>query len=99
MIPPVVVGAVFVATGLVMNAAAFDPAVVLTTALVLVVLAGSVFPWLALGATGTNVDQLYSVADITADPDDIDPAGSAPTPGSPTRSSSRSRRPSACCSC
>ena len=72
VIPPVVVGAIFLATGLVMNAAAFDPAVVLTTALVLVVLAGSVFPWLALGATGTTVDQLYSVADITADPDEID---------------------------
>ena len=73
VIPPVVVGAIFLATGLVMNAAAFDPAVVLTTALVLVVLAGSVFPWLALGATGTTVDQLYSVADITADPEEIDP--------------------------
>ncbi|GAA2139707.1 type VII secretion integral membrane protein EccD [Nocardioides koreensis] len=73
VIPPVVVGAIFLATGLVMNAAAFDPAVVLTTALVLVVLAGSVFPWLALGATGTTVDQLYSVADITADPAEIDP--------------------------
>jgi len=73
VIPPVVVGAIFLATGLVMNAAAFDPALVLTTALVLVVLAGSVFPWLALGATGTTVDQLYSVADITADPAEIDP--------------------------
>jgi type VII secretion integral membrane protein EccD len=74
VIPPVVVGAVFLATGLVMRAAAFDPAVVLTTAMVLVVMAGSVLPWLALGATGTSVDQLYSVADITADPDEIDPA-------------------------
>ncbi len=73
VIPPVVVGAIFLATGLVMNAAAFDPAVVLTTALVLVVLAGSVLPWLALGATGTTVDQLYSVADITADPAVVDP--------------------------
>ena len=36
-------------------------------------LAGSVFPWLALGATGTNVDQLVRVADITADPAEIDP--------------------------
>jgi hypothetical protein len=34
--------------------AAFDPAVVLTTVLVLVVLSGSVFPWLALGASGTS---------------------------------------------
>ncbi len=73
VIPPVVVGAIFLATGLVMRAAAFDPAVVLTTTLVLVVMAGSVFPWLALGATGTSVEQLYSTADITADPDDIDP--------------------------
>jgi hypothetical protein len=74
VIPPVVVGAVFLATGLVMEAAAFDPAVVLTSALALVVLLGSVFPWLALGATGTTVDQLYSTQDITADPEEIDPA-------------------------
>jgi type VII secretion integral membrane protein EccD len=74
VIPPVVVGAVFLATGLVMRVATFDPAVVLTAALVLVVLAGSVLPWLALGATGTAVDQMYSTADITADPAEIDRA-------------------------
>lgn len=74
VIPTVVVGAVFLATGLVMRAATFDPAVVLTTVLALVVLLGSVFPWLALGATGTTVDQLYSAEDITADPGEIDPA-------------------------
>jgi type VII secretion integral membrane protein EccD len=74
VIPPVVVGAIFLATGLVMDAAAFDPAVVLTAALTLVVMAGSVFPWLALGATGTTVDQLYSTEDITADPAEVDPA-------------------------
>ncbi len=73
VIPPVVVGAIFLATGLVMRAATFDPAVVLTTTLTLVVMVGSVFPWLALGATGTTVDQLYSTQDITADPDEIDP--------------------------
>lgn len=73
-IPPVVVGAVALATGLMMQAAAFDPAIVLTTTLALVVLAGSVLPWLALGATGTTADQLYSTADITAEPADIDPA-------------------------
>jgi hypothetical protein len=67
-----VVGAVFLATGLVMRAAAFDAAVVLTTVLVLVVMAGSIFPWLALGATGTSVDQLFTVSDITADPEDIE---------------------------
>jgi type VII secretion integral membrane protein EccD len=73
VIPPIVVGAIFLATGLVMRAAAFDPAVVLTTTLTLVVMAGSIFPWLALGATGTTVDQLYTTADITADPREIDP--------------------------
>jgi type VII secretion integral membrane protein EccD len=73
LLPPVVVGAVFLATGLVMNASTFDPAVVLTTTLALVVIAGSVFPWLALGATGTSVDQLFSTADITQEPDRIDP--------------------------
>jgi type VII secretion integral membrane protein EccD len=72
MIPPVVVGAIFLATGLVMQAAAFDAAVVLTASLVVIVVVGSVFPWLALGATGTTVDQLFTVADITADPDEID---------------------------
>ena len=74
VIPPVVVGAIFLATGLVMEAEAFNPAVVLTIALTLVVMLGSIFPWLALGATGTTVDQLYSNQDITADPDEIDPA-------------------------
>jgi type VII secretion integral membrane protein EccD len=73
LLPPVVVGAVYLATGLLMRASTFDPAVVLTTALALVVIAGSVFPWLALGATGTSVDQLFSTADITDDPDQIDP--------------------------
>jgi len=72
LLPPVVVGAVFSATGLLMRGSSFDPAVVLTTALALVVIAGSVFPWLALGATGTTVDQLFSTADITNDPGQID---------------------------
>lgn len=73
VIPPVVVGAIFLATGLVMQAAEFDPGVVLTTVLVLVVIAGSLLPWLALGATSTRVDQLYSTADITAEPRPVDP--------------------------
>lgn len=72
VIPPVVVGALFLATGLVMEAAAFDAAIVLTTTLVLIVIVGSVFPWLALGATGTSVEQIYTLGDLTADPDDID---------------------------
>ena len=67
------VGGIFVAAGLATEQLDLDPAVVLVCTLVFVVLAGSIFPWLALGATGTNVDQLFTVADITADPDDIDP--------------------------
>jgi type VII secretion integral membrane protein EccD len=73
VIPPIVVGAIFVGAGLAIEQLDLDAAVVLTSTLVFVVLVGSIFPWLALGATGTNVDQLYTVADITADPDDIDP--------------------------
>lgn len=74
VVPAVVTGAVLLATGLVGLVAPFDPAVVLTVALALVVLAGSVFPWLALGATRTSVDQLYSLDDVTAEPSDVDPA-------------------------
>jgi type VII secretion integral membrane protein EccD len=73
LLPPVVAGGVFLATGLVMQSSSYDAAVVLTTVLALVVIAGSVFPWLALGATGTSVDQIFSTADITNDPDEIDP--------------------------
>jgi type VII secretion integral membrane protein EccD len=73
VIPPVVGGAISLATGLVIRAAPFDPAVVLTAVLTLVVMVGSVFPWLALGATGTAVDQLSSIQDITANPGEVDP--------------------------
>ncbi|MCW2853777.1 MAG: antigen [Nocardioides sp.] len=74
VLPPVVVGAVFLAVGLLLHATDFRAAVVLTIVLTVVVMIGSVFPWLALGVTGTSVDQLYSDADITADPADVDPA-------------------------
>jgi len=73
LLPPVVVGAVFLATGLVVRATTYDPALILTTALALVVIAGSVFPWLALGATGTGVDPPLSPADLTHRADSIDP--------------------------
>jgi type VII secretion integral membrane protein EccD len=73
VLPPIVVGAVFLTIGLLLTGADFDEDAVLTVALSLVVMAGSVFPWLALGVTGTSVDQLYSPADITADPDEINP--------------------------
>jgi type VII secretion integral membrane protein EccD len=74
VLPPVVVGAVFLAVGLLLHATDLRAAVVLTIVLTVVVMIGSVFPWLALGVTGTSVDQLYSDADITSDPADVDPA-------------------------
>lgn len=74
VLPPVVVGAAFGVVGLVLQVAAgAEVGVLLSTVLVLVVLMGSLFPWLALGMTGARVEQVYSTADITADPDEIDP--------------------------
>ena len=73
VVPPVVVGAVLTLVGLLLRVADVDAAVVLTVVLAVVVMAGSVFPWLALGLTGTSVDQLFTAADISADPDEIDP--------------------------
>ena len=74
MVPPVIAGTTFLATGLAMRATGFDPAVVLTTVLVLAVMSASVFPWLALESTGTMVRPLNAPADVTADPLEIDPA-------------------------
>jgi type VII secretion integral membrane protein EccD len=73
VLPAVVVGAIFAASGMVRENADFDPAVVYTIALALVVIVGSVFPWLALGATSTRVEQVVTLADITNDPAEIDP--------------------------
>lgn len=74
VIPGVVVGAVLAASGVFLQLVDVDPSVHVTVLLTLVVLAGSVFPWLALGVTSTQVDQIYSLHDITADPDEIDPS-------------------------
>jgi type VII secretion integral membrane protein EccD len=74
MVPPVAAGTILVTTGLVVRVTGFDPAAVLTTVLVLGAMAGSVFPWLALDASGARVAPLHSSADITADPAAIDPA-------------------------
>jgi type VII secretion integral membrane protein EccD len=73
LIPAVVVGSIFAAAGLVMESARFDAAKVFSIVLVLVVIAGSLLPWLALGATRTRAEQLFSLADVTNDPDPIDP--------------------------
>ncbi|PVG82371.1 type VII secretion integral membrane protein EccD [Nocardioides gansuensis] len=74
MIPPIVVGALLTACGLLVMLTGVEPSVLLTIVMTLVVLAGSIFPWLALGMTSTKVDQLYSLHDVTADPGEIDPA-------------------------
>ncbi|WP_036487154.1 type VII secretion integral membrane protein EccD [Nocardioides sp. Iso805N] len=74
LLPAAVVGATLLAVGLVVRATDWDAAVVLTVVLVVVVLAGGVLPWLALGMTSTDVDRLYSPQDITADPATIDPS-------------------------
>ncbi len=73
MIPPLVVGALILASGLIIRIGPFGPAVVLTTTLAGVVMVGSILPWLALNATHTTVQQLRSLQDVTADPDVVDP--------------------------
>ncbi len=72
VIPAIVVGALLAASGMLMQLTSLEASVVFTVLLTLVVLAGSIFPWLALGVTGTKVDQIYSLHDVTADPDEID---------------------------
>ncbi len=73
VLPPVVVGTVFLATGLVTEVSTVDVAGALTTTLTLAVLGGSVLPGIALRVTGTSVDQLLTTQDIVADPAEIDP--------------------------
>ena len=72
LLPPVVAGTLLLATGLVTQAWSADPAVVLTAGLAVAVVAGSVFPGLALGVTGATVGRHVAVADLMADPDEID---------------------------
>jgi type VII secretion integral membrane protein EccD len=70
---PVLLGGLMAVGGWLFGVTDWDPSAVLTVVLVFVVVAGSVFPWLALSATSTRVDQLATVDDIQNDPDDIDP--------------------------
>lgn len=73
VMPEIVVGAVLAACGAVLQTVDWRPAVLLSIVLVGVVLVGSVFPWLALSLTRTDVQRLYSPDDIAADPPPIDP--------------------------
>ncbi|MDT9593447.1 type VII secretion integral membrane protein EccD [Nocardioides zeae] len=72
LVPPIFVGGVLAVCGWLFDVTDLSPASVLASLLVLVVVAGSVFPWLALSATATRVDQLASIEDIEATPGDID---------------------------
>jgi hypothetical protein len=74
LLPPVLVGAVLLASGVVTRATTLDPAVILTAGLAAAVLAGSAFPGLALAVTGTGVPPLFTPADLTRDPAALDPA-------------------------
>lgn len=72
VIPAIVIGSTFAAAGVVMQTAEFRPAIVFSIVMVMIVIAGSVLPWLALAATRTRVEQIYSHADITKEPAPID---------------------------
>jgi type VII secretion integral membrane protein EccD len=71
-IAPVVVGAACSATGWATDRLGWDPALLPTSAVTCLVLAGGAFPWLALGITRTDDDPLLTLADVTADPGEID---------------------------
>jgi type VII secretion integral membrane protein EccD len=76
LLPAVVAGGVLVAAGLAVRSRSGDAAVVLTSVLALVVLAGSLFPWLALGVTGTGVDPPFPAGGPSDGPSG-DPSGGA----------------------
>lgn len=69
--PGALVGGVFLVAGMLLSMTGWQAGVVLGIVLVVVVLAGSFFPWLALSTTKTDVPQLYSDEDINLDPDEI----------------------------
>lgn len=73
MLPPLLVGLVLAACGLLIGVTGVEAGVVLTIVMTSMVLAGSVFPWLALSVTGTQVEQPHSAQDVTAHPHVIDP--------------------------
>ena len=70
LLPPVVVGAILLTTGLLTQRTSYDPAGVLSVLLTLVVLGNGVVPWLALAATGPAYDVL--VTDDPGVPAEID---------------------------
>jgi type VII secretion integral membrane protein EccD len=73
LLTPMLVGAFFLATGLLIREADVAPAVVLTTAVALVVMGGTGVPWFALAATRAGVDPPFSTGDTTHGLHRIDP--------------------------
>ena len=73
VLPPVVVGTALVVCGLAEQRVALDLVEVLMVGLVLVVVAGSVLPWVALGVTTVGTDQLRGIADPRSDAGAVDP--------------------------
>lgn len=71
---PIGAGATVVAAWVLAHGAGVEPAVVLTTALTLLVVAGGLLPRLALAVTGTDVTVLLAHADVSAAPSWVDPA-------------------------
>ncbi|WP_370249287.1 type VII secretion integral membrane protein EccD [Nocardioides sp.] len=73
VLPLVVLGALVAVWGGVIALSDVDPGAAALVVATVMVLVGSVFPWIALSVTGTRVEAWYSVADLVADPEDIDP--------------------------
>jgi hypothetical protein len=71
LLPPMVVGAVVLASGLVAYRLGCDPAVTLTAGMVLVVLGGGWSPWLALVATATGSQAMPTVDGASDGPVDV----------------------------
>lgn len=73
LLPGVVAGAIFGVAGAVLVVSPFDPGSIFAVVVALTVVAGSMFPWFALGGTGTRVEQAHSHSDLTAEATPVDP--------------------------
>ena len=72
LLPAVALGAVLAGTGAVTVAGDYAPAKVAACAMTLVVVAGSLVPWLSMSTTQIRVPQPRSESDLLADPDPLD---------------------------
>lgn len=73
LLPAIGAGIVFATAGGVLTQLDVRAAAAYAVALVVVVVAGSALPWLALTGGGTKVPQAHDLHDVTADPAPIDP--------------------------